>query len=566
MTERYRHGTWELSLLGTPGLRDPEGQERHIGGKSLAILAYLALEGPVSRSQLAGLLWPDNVESTARNNLVHQLRRLYAAQEVLVVPGDVLSLAPEVHVDGSGSDGAAELLAGVAWAELPELHDWLLARRERLNGERAARWRASAQRLEDAGRWADALTVVARLRALNPLSEDALRREMRLHYLLGDPARALQVYEGNRRRRRAALDHEPLPETQALARDIGRGTVGALPAHSPIPPLAQQVGRPPLVGRDAEWAQMEAAWAAGQGIVLLGEPGRVGEKHLALDFLDAHGSGMRFRGCMGDAGLPYATRPHVPASPACLSPNLDVPLWARTELARIVPNLGGEPAPITDEAQKLQFWRAKTEVLGATVPHGMHRMVFDDVQFMDDASIEAGAFVFAHLGWGQPDAPYRTIHCARPGGLNTAQQGVLHAMLGSGLIRMIELGPLAQSAVNELVAALNLPARTGSRTDLACELGRYTGGNPCCCWKPLAACTARRPTLRRASPPRSRCLSPQAASRPRASPGCRRQGRCTPHGRRLSWAAILRWSSSRRCSARHCWTPSLPGRNWRVRR
>ncbi len=70
---------------------------------------------------------------------------------------------------------------------------------------------------------------------------------MRLHYLLGDPARALQVYEDNRQRRRAALDHEPLPETQALARDIGRGTVGALPAHSPIPPLAQRVGRPPLV-------------------------------------------------------------------------------------------------------------------------------------------------------------------------------------------------------------------------------------------------------------------------------------------------------------------------------
>ncbi len=157
------------------------------------------------------------------------------------------------------------------------------------------------------------------------------------------------------------------------------------------------------------------------------------------------------------------------------------------------PNLGGEPAPITDEAQKLQFWRAKTEVLGAAVAHGMHRMVFDDVQFMDNASIEAGAFVFAHLGWGQPDAPYRTIHCARPGGLNTAQQGVLHAMLGSVLIRVIELGPLAQSAVNELVAASTcrahrIPHRSGR------ELGSYTGGNP-------VAAGSRSQPARRGGPP-----------------------------------------------------------------
>ncbi|GHF45589.1 DNA-binding SARP family transcriptional activator [Deinococcus metalli] len=473
MPEGHGHGAWELRVLGVPALRGPDGQERRVAGKALALLAYLALEGPVPRSQLAGLLWPDTVEATARNNLVHQLRRLRAALGAgVVVPGDVLSLAPDVVMDVGNGDGTGELLAGVAWPDLPELHDWLLARRARLDAERAARWRADAQRLEDAGEWAGALAAVGRLRAVDPLSEDALRREMRLHYLLGDPARALRVYAAGREELRAALGHDLLPETQALARDIGRGTVGSAPGRAPAP-LAQRVGRPPLVGREAEWVQMEAAWAAGQGIVLLGEPG-VGKTRLALDFLDAHGGGMRFRGCVGDAGLPYATHARTYRQVLDAFPALDVAPWVYAELARIVPALGQAPAPITDEEHKRRFWQAKAEALGAAVAQGLRRMVFDDVQFMDDASVEAGAYVFAHLGWGQPDAPYRTIHCARPGGLNPAQQGVLHAMLGSGLIRVIELGPLDQGAVSELVAALDLPAAG----DLAGELGRYTGGNP----------------------------------------------------------------------------------------
>ncbi|THF87828.1 hypothetical protein E7T09_00890 [Deinococcus sp. KSM4-11] len=477
MREDSLPGAWRLNLLGPPTLRGPDGRAHPLGGKALALVAYVALEGAAPRSRLAGLLWPDTVEGTARNNLVHALRRLHTALGAeVVVSGDPLTLSPDVRVDATADLGVGELLAGVTWPELPELHDWLLAWRERLDGERAARWRAEAQRLEDGGAWAAALDVVAQLRTVDPLSEDALRREMRLRYLLGDPAHALAVYGEGRARLRAALEHEPLPETQALAHAIERGTVSAAPP-TPVPSLAQRVGRPPLVGREAEWAQMEAAWAAGQGVVLLGEAG-VGKTRLALEFLEAHGGGMRFRGCVGDRGLPYATHARTYRQVLHAFPDVTLPAWVRPELARILPELGDAPPPLTDEVQTHHFWHAKTEVLGAAIAAGLRRMVFDDVQFMDDASIEAGAFVFAHLGWGRPDAPYRTIHCARPGGLNPAQQGVLHAMVGSGLIRVIELAPLSGEAVQALVAALDLPA-PGAHTDsLADTLGRYTGGNP----------------------------------------------------------------------------------------
>ncbi|GBF06030.1 transcriptional regulator, SARP family [Deinococcus aerius] len=465
--------TWRLTLLGEPGLRAPDGRARRCEGKMLAVLAYLGLEGQVPRTHLAGLLWPETVEASARNNLVHLLRRMRGQLGAdLVVAGDMLALAPGVTVDVRDAPGSGELLEGVAWPELPELTDWLLAQRERLNGERAGAWRAEAARLEEQGRWAQALDVVRRLRELDPTSEDALRREMRLHYLLGDVERARAVYERGAEDLRRAFGTPPLPETQALARDIGRGA--ALPAR----PAAQatptpRVGRLPLVGREEAWARMEAAWAAGKGIVLTGEPG-VGKTRLALDFLEAHGGGMRFRGCLGDGGLPYATHARTYRQVLAAYPDLELPGWVREELARILPQLGPAPAPITDEAQKTRFWQAKTEALRAAIDQGLRRMVFDDTQFMDGASIEAGAFVFAHLGWGDPGAPYRTIHCFRKGELTPHQQGVLGAMVGAGLVALVELEPLDGQAVEELVAGLNLPPGA----HLASDLARFTGGNP----------------------------------------------------------------------------------------
>ncbi|WP_425387885.1 AfsR/SARP family transcriptional regulator, partial [Deinococcus pimensis] len=153
--------SWRLDLLGPPRLHRPDGQEvsLHAERNLLAVLSYVALEGPSTRSRLAGLLWPETLEGAARNNLVHLLRR--AARmfgDGLLLASDLVRLDGTVRVDvrdvleGELADeGMAPLLAGVDFDGRPELSDWLLAWRERLGalGVDALTRRAAAH--EDAG-------------------------------------------------------------------------------------------------------------------------------------------------------------------------------------------------------------------------------------------------------------------------------------------------------------------------------------------------------------------------------------------------------------------------------
>ncbi|WP_169737198.1 AAA family ATPase, partial [Deinococcus pimensis] len=249
----------------------------------------------------------------------------------------------------------------------------------------------------------------------------------------------------------------------------GRPAPAARPASS-----GHVAARPTaLVGREDAWARMEAAWAAGQGVVLTGDPG-VGKTRLAEEFLEAHGGGLRFEGRPGDAGVPYATHARTYRQVLAALPDLVVEPWVRDELSRIVPSLGGTPGPIDSDERKLRFWDAKARLLGQAVELGVRCLVFDDVQFMDEASIEAGGYIFQQLGWGRPDAPYRTIHIFRRGELTPFQQGMLHVLSTAGLVVIVELDPLGEHDVARLVDQLGVPGGEGAARDLA----RLTGGNP----------------------------------------------------------------------------------------
>lgn len=482
-----RPQSWRLFLLGVPHLLGKAGRVR-LERRPAAVLAHVALEGASPKSRLADWLWPDSAPDAARANMRQLLRRLRLATGSDLLGGaDTLALASDLWVDrlelqtlafqerdAEVLDGSGELLEGFEFDDAPDFAEWLAGERERLLQLRRHAAAQEAARRERAGDFTGALTFALRGVQLEPLSEDAHRTVMRLHYLQGDRGAALAAYERCRAVLREALATEPLAQTQALARDIMRG--GELPTPAPAPraaiPLA--VLRPPvLVGREEVWRRMEEAWQAGQVILLSGESG-AGKTRLAVDFASSKGKCLRLEARPGDQGIPYATAARVVRG--LLLQREDgaaaLPGWATRELARLVPELAPAPPPLASDADKLRFYDAVVELhrarRGADVI-----CLLDDVQFTDGASVELTGYLLHALSAAR-GAP-RFIGVFRRGELDGRTAHTLQALVDAGVGALIEVPPLSEAAVGALLSELALPA---AHDQFAARLTRYTGGNP----------------------------------------------------------------------------------------
>ena len=483
---------WRLVLLGAAALEQAgrvlDGLER----RSAALLAYLALEGPTPRSRLAGLLWPDSTEDAARANLRQRLKRL---RELLgtevIVPDETLRLRPDLEVDAvqleslafTGEYEAAlrldgALLSGHDYDDCPDLEAWVLSARERLENARREALTALCERAERAGEYALALGYAERLIRADPISEEAHRRAMRLHFLAGDRAAALSAFERCRETLLHELGLEPLPETVELASLIAGGSrlpETPAPIRSSIP---ISVLRPPvLAGREREWARLEAAWEARQ-VAFIGGPPGCGKTRLMMDFAASKGGISPLEGRPGDDGVPYSTharslRRFLASSSAALE---RLEPWVRRELSRLAPELEAEAAPpIRDEAEKLRFFQAVAHLTGTFAAHGIASIALDDLQFMDAGSFEIGAFITARSledatqrGWP------RSLNAFRSGELPPEIEARVRELVESGAAILIELEPLGADAVSTMLDGIQVAGLGG----LAPAMVRYTGGNP----------------------------------------------------------------------------------------
>jgi DNA-binding SARP family transcriptional activator/tetratricopeptide (TPR) repeat protein/transposase len=458
---------WHLTLRRRGAVQASGGEALPLGSKVAGLLAYLAVEGPTSRSTLAGLLWPEVTEATARNNLSQVLGR---HRTLLDRGGPFVQLSADVDTDAYQ---AGDLLLDHDFGDAPDFMEWLVACRERFRQAQLAGCRDAVLSCEHRGDLPGALTLNTRLLSLDDLSEEAHRRQMRLHYLLGDRASALSAYHHCQAVLRRELGVAPLPETAQLASEIKRA---AFPTRPPArAPLPLSVQRPPtLIGRAREWAAMQAAWDAGQHILLSGEPG-VGKTRLMRDFVGSHGGALHFEGRPGDLNVPYSSQARTMTR--LLESDLPLPTWVRPELARLLPELG-EARPISDEAQWLRFYQAMTEVVRASVGsaslgRGPLIVAFDDLQFADPASLDAGQYILARL-WGELGQDLHGIHCTRRGALSPKVQADLDVMMASGRLVQIEVLPLDELGVGALVESLEVAQLNGQGG----LLHRVTGGNP----------------------------------------------------------------------------------------
>lgn len=464
-----------FTLLGGGSLFSGERRVERLERKSAALVAYLALSGATVRTRIAGLLWPESRERTARNNLAQVVKRLRDAAGTSVIEGTTtLALVPGVEVDvarlellaqrghhGDVADSRGILLDGFDYDDCSELDTWLTSQRERLRRAVKRARTAEAARLEREGRFDEALTRSRTDLEADPLDEETARRRMRLLYRAGDAAEALRTFEELRSKLDTELGAKPHAETAALAASIRAGA-GEIAEERPPPSSRMST---PLVGRADDWKKLENVWSRRGGVLVVGASG-IGKSRLVREFATSKGVTSELGGRPGDSGVPYATiarffRQIVDRYERTL------PLWARTELARLVPSLGAAPDGNID---KLRFFEALTEALRIAVTNGMSILVLDDLQFIDAASLEALEHVLSGF-WSGETKGLRTILAARKS-MDAELDARLRRAESAGLLVRVVLEPLDETSTKALL--VGEPALL----EHVAEVHAISGGNP----------------------------------------------------------------------------------------
>lgn len=232
-----------------------------------------------SRSRLAGALWPDQPEESARRCLATALWRLKSSMPGVRCPVTVegdrvgLKLDSEIWVDARAFEmrvkpiverptgqfdarlrmrlrRAIRLYRGEFLADHQQ--EWVAPERERLRCLYLDALYALADADASAGDWPSAVVVARHLCAAEPLREDAQRLLMNAYAESGNRALALRQYAGLVETLGTELGVDPMPETVALAKRLG----WAAPCPSPATPLT------PAAAHEALSASREAVGSA----------------------------------------------------------------------------------------------------------------------------------------------------------------------------------------------------------------------------------------------------------------------------------------------------------------
>jgi len=293
--------------------------------KTQALLAYLVLEPdrPHSRLKLAGLLWPERPDATARNNLRHALSTLrraigdrgpgLAASEaspLLLVTRETVQFNcagdcwVDVHafrslitdgVDRSSVTSLEEaislyrgdLLEGFYVSESPVFEDWMLLMRDRLQRQAALTLRNLVAETARRGDYDAARRYAWHWVELEPWQEEAYWQLMQVLAMSGRRTEALAQFEACRRTLRDEFGVDPSNTTLRMAEQIRDDTfvpeLLTLRQIVTVLPDVDQVSRdnadlPQFVARERELAQLDQhLHAAGEGrshaVFVTGEAG-----------------------------------------------------------------------------------------------------------------------------------------------------------------------------------------------------------------------------------------------------------------------------------------------------
>lgn len=266
-----------ISLLGSLQASLDDRPLSFATEKTRALLAYLAVERDRShsRSALAGLLWPDQPEDKARQNLRQTLlylrqslgedqsgtdALLQASRESVQFDAQAQSnvdIAHFVALDEACRQHRHTRLSAcrpclLRLAQMVELYrgdflsgldvddsdlyqEWALLKREWLRRRAIEALSVLSLYQERRGNYARALGYAQRQVEMEPWHEEAHRALMRLLAFDGQRGAALTQYRACREALDRELDIEPTTETTALFEQIRAGQLQAEPPHNNLP-------------------------------------------------------------------------------------------------------------------------------------------------------------------------------------------------------------------------------------------------------------------------------------------------------------------------------------------
>jgi predicted ATPase/DNA-binding SARP family transcriptional activator len=280
----------ELRLFGDFRLLlDGAEQPFRAPEKTRELLAFLLVRRDcVDRARIAETLWPDDDVEEGRANLRRHLYRLTSS----ALPGDGGWLAGDKRtvawdaqapalVDVATFDECYEseperALAAYHGELLPALAcEWIEAERERYRARAAALCANLARRALDERALDAAERFAARLAAIDPWDETAVRTIIATRSARGDAAGAAHAYNTFARRLSDELGVEPAPDTRA-----------AYEAAVRITPTIRVLGprRTTFVGRERELGEI-AGLLDGNALVTLTGPGGVGKTRLVQELM-----------------------------------------------------------------------------------------------------------------------------------------------------------------------------------------------------------------------------------------------------------------------------------------
>jgi predicted ATPase/DNA-binding SARP family transcriptional activator len=298
-----------------------------------ALLAYLAVEAgrAHSRDALVALIWPDQPDETARQNLRHVLYKLRQTLHdtteradtpaFLVVTPQTVQLNPDadiwldmavfsslmatcrshrhrrvrscpacvVRLREAATLYRGDFLEGFFMGESAPFEEWLLIEREGLHRQALEVFVHLAEHHVGRGEHERALEYAYRQLEFEPWREQAHRQVMKLLALTGQRSAALAQYETCRRVLSEQMGIEPEPETIELYELIKTGDQesGIRNEESVIPDPRKHNLPPqltPFIGREEELAQLaEILQDPDYRLVTITGPGGIGKTRLVLE-------------------------------------------------------------------------------------------------------------------------------------------------------------------------------------------------------------------------------------------------------------------------------------------